>query len=405
MKQIPSTSHAVDLFYRAFEDRNRGPRELIKSRLLAYLPFIKPIKPVDKGMDAIDLGCGRGEWLELLGEHGFKALGIDLNEGMLAGCHLQKLNVQQGNALDVLEATPSESVSIVSAFHMVEHLPFDAVRLLVREALRVLRPGGLLILETPNPENIEVASSLFYLDPSHIKPIPAELLRFTVEYTGFARNTVVRLQEPQGILTEPKVDLIQVFTSVSPDYAIVAQKKAEPGQLALFDAAFAAQYGINFHALAGRYQAEQDNRYDQFVNQTSAWMNYAESRLKQSDERFEYLDNRISQLEIRLSHIEGLLVRLHRLLGKGMLGGLKNRLKHLFQKLNAFSYRFPALRHRCIGLVKKLGLHALLSRLIQNQPQANVESKSGLQGQMLSTRANRIHAQIQRAQQGRREES
>jgi hypothetical protein len=92
-------------------------------------------------------------------------------------------------------------------------------------------------------------------------------------------------------------------------------------------------------------------------------------------------------------------------MGKGTLAKIKNRLKQAFQKLNAFSYRFPTLRQGCIRLVKKLRLHAFLSRLTQNQPPPGAGSTPGLQEQDPSARAKRILAQIQKAQQGQREES
>ncbi|MGE9641913.1 class I SAM-dependent methyltransferase, partial [Escherichia coli] len=78
---------------------------------------------------------------------------------------------------------------------MVEHIGFANVQLLIEESFRVLKPGGLLILETPNPENIVVASSSFYLDPTHTQPIPNQLLAFLTEYTGFNRTKILRLQE------------------------------------------------------------------------------------------------------------------------------------------------------------------------------------------------------------------
>ena len=73
-------------FYRAFEDRHRGSRELIKSRLNVYKQFIEPLLAIEKNPFAIDLGCGRGEWLEVLGEIGVTAIGVDLDKGMLAAC-------------------------------------------------------------------------------------------------------------------------------------------------------------------------------------------------------------------------------------------------------------------------------------------------------------------------------
>src|SRR6185437_6360076 len=132
----------------------------------------------------------RGEWLEMLRDEGYQAAGVDMDEGMLQGCRERGLNARRGDALTALRELPDESMNLVSAFHLVEHMAFDDVRALLREARRVLKPAGLLILETPNPENIVVGTSLFYLDPTHLRPIPPELLSFAVEFEGFRRNTV-----------------------------------------------------------------------------------------------------------------------------------------------------------------------------------------------------------------------
>lgn len=243
-------------FYRAFEDRHRGSRELIKSRLAAYVPFLAPLPAVAFPCHALDLGCGRGEWLELLGERGIAAHGVDLDDGMLAACRERGLDAKNGDALSALRAQPDASLTLVSAFHLVEHIPFEAVQELIAEALRVLKPGGLLIMETPNPENVVVGASNFYTDPSHLRPIPPLLLDFAVEFVGFARHKIVRLQEPEALRDAPRLELINVFNGVSPDYSIVAQKAAEAPISAAFDSAFAISFGLDLTTLAQRYDAQ-----------------------------------------------------------------------------------------------------------------------------------------------------
>lgn len=251
-------------FYRAFEDRHRGGRELIKSRLAAYLPFLAPLSSLATPPTALDLGCGRGEWLELLGEHGFSAHGVDLDDGMLAACRERGLNVATSDALSALRAQPDASLTLVSAFHLVEHIPFGDVHALIEQALRVLRPGGLMILETPNPENLVVGASNFYTDPSHLRPIPPLLLDFAVEFAGFARHKIVRLQEAPALHTQDSIELINVLNGVSPDYSIVAQKSAELTVTAAFDAAFATPFGLDLGDLAQRYQAQEVRRDSEF---------------------------------------------------------------------------------------------------------------------------------------------
>jgi SAM-dependent methyltransferase len=244
-------------FYRAFEDRHRGSREVIKERLRAYLPFIGPLAEDSECAAALDLGCGRGEWLELLGEHAFAAQGVDLDDGMLAACREHGLTVETADAIGSLRARPDNSIAVVSAFHLVEHLPFDAVQELVVESLRVLQPGGLLIMETPNPENPMVGACHFYLDPSHVRPIPPDLLSFVAEHAGFARQKVVRLQEEPFLHTAAPIHLINVFASASPDYSVVAQKAAPAEVLERFDPAFGRKFGIGIGELAQRFEDTQ----------------------------------------------------------------------------------------------------------------------------------------------------
>ncbi|MBF0559862.1 MAG: class I SAM-dependent methyltransferase [Nitrospirae bacterium] len=244
----------------SFENRFRGSRELIKARLGIYLPFISPLKNIYSDAQAIDIGCGRGEWLEILGEKGFANQGVDLNHEMVTLCLGSGLRVHEGEALSFLKNIPDQSQAIVSGFHIAEHMPFNDLKALVEESLRVLRPAGLLILETPNPENIVIATSTFYLDPTHNRPIPPQLLAFTCEYCGFKKIKILRLQESAELANNNKLSLLNVIDGVSPDYAVVAQKSATDELLGLFLNAFEYEYGITLEQLAITYSQQVEER-------------------------------------------------------------------------------------------------------------------------------------------------
>ncbi|MES2187011.1 MAG: class I SAM-dependent methyltransferase [Pseudomonadota bacterium] len=254
-------------FYRAFEDKYRGSRELIRARLEHYAPFVRPLLPPPGAPGApvaapaaLDLGCGRGEWMELLREWGFETHGVDLDAGMLQACRDIGLKVVEGDALAYLRSLPDASQAVVSAFHVVEHIGFNDLETLVTEAMRVLVPAGLLILETPNPENLIVGTERFYLDPTHTQPIPHLLLSFLLEHHGFGRVKVLPLQELDGIRDKQAVGIYDVIAGVSPDYAAIGQKTAPAPLLAPFDSAFAASYGQDLLGLALRFDDLQARR-------------------------------------------------------------------------------------------------------------------------------------------------
>jgi O-antigen chain-terminating methyltransferase len=316
-------------FYRAFEDRHRGSRELIIKRLEVYSPFLKPLSSSKERAVALDLGCGRGEWLEVLIGAGLDATGVDLDDGMLEACRTQGLPAVRGDAVGTLKERDSESLSVVSAFHLVEHIPFDILQQLVSESLRVLKPGGLLILETPNSENLFVGTSGFYMDPTHERPIPHLLLSFLTEFSGFQRSKLLRLQE-QAHLHDPSfdVDLITALGSSSPDYAIVAQKAGDASVTAKFDAPFEQNYGITPGELAARYDQgierrfgalrgrveEVSSRADRYLEEFSVFANelaaskYQNGYLEHANEALLH-HNRMLELECkRLNDEKSLLV-------------------------------------------------------------------------------------------------
>ena len=293
-----------DFFYRAFEDRFRGSRSLISARLGVYQPFLRPLAVAFQTLKALDLGCGRGEWLEVLGDAGFDAWGVDLNEGMLAACQEHGLKGQLGDALSTLKELPSESLALVSAFHLVEHLPFEAVQILVQEALRVLVPGGLLVLETPNSENLTVGTSSFYLDPSHLRPLPAALLEFVAEHAGFCRSKVLYLQEAADLHGDSRVGLMDVLSGVSPDYALVAQKNAPPALMAEFDAPFNAKYGLSLDSLARRYDAQTSQFNTQLMERSDQLVERSDQLEKTVAQFGQQLEKAVAQFGEQLGQVQ-----------------------------------------------------------------------------------------------------
>jgi O-antigen chain-terminating methyltransferase len=246
-----------DNFYRVFEDLHRGQRSDIMRRLQVYLPFVLPVAKANSHAPCLDLGCGRGEWLQLLKEHNLNASGVDLDLGMLVAAQAGGLQVRQADAIQALKDAADGSVAVVSAFHLIEHLPFKSLQELVTQARRVLVPGGLLIMETPNPDNLRVATNNFYLDPSHLKPIPSLLLSFATEQAGFARTKILGLQESPALRFQSELHLQDVLAGASPDYAVISQSPGPTQAHEQLNAAFERDYGINTAELAQSYSNQQ----------------------------------------------------------------------------------------------------------------------------------------------------
>ena len=183
----------MDPLYAAFEDTFRGKREDIKKRLKIYLPKVAQANIVTQNSPVLDIGCGRGEWLELLSEAGYAAWGLDNNRIMVRQCKELGFNVVEDDVVTHLQTLPNTSVGAVTGFHIIEHLPFEVIIKLLDETVRLLKPGGMVIFETPNPQNVLVGSHNFYLDPTHRNPLPSSLVKFLVEARGFCNVEIMNL--------------------------------------------------------------------------------------------------------------------------------------------------------------------------------------------------------------------
>ena len=217
----------LDGFYLEFEDNFRGTPEDISARLEVYLPYLSRFAN-DATATVIDIGCGRGEWLKLLQKNSIQALGIDMNSAMVDACVEQGLNAYCQDAIKYLQQQPESSLAAITGFHIIEHLPFKLLLSLFDAALRVLRPDGVIVFETPNPENLAVGACNFYFDPTHLNPIVPAVAQFMAKQRGFAKAEILRLHPyPDDFKVAEDSELAKRFNAAlygPQDFAVIAWK-------------------------------------------------------------------------------------------------------------------------------------------------------------------------------------
>ena len=221
----------INSLYLAFEDTYRGSENLVSERLSVYLPHIERCLTRDTSISALDLGCGRGEWLQLLKNLGILGIGLDCNPLAVAHCQDKGINAKFGEANACLQEIDDDSLDLITAFHLIEHLSVDNFYGLLIEIVRVLKPGGQVFLETPNPANILVSSYDFYRDPSHQQPVHPDTLRFLLHSFGCSEvKTYGVLHDQDGggpqllDTTLAPLDTIDDYVSAPRDYCLLATK-------------------------------------------------------------------------------------------------------------------------------------------------------------------------------------
>lgn len=172
-------SDSIDMDYFLFESLYRGSRKEIKEKQKEYLEYFKNKKNV------LDIGCGRGEFVELLIENGIEVKGVDLDIDNVNFCVDRGLPVKMSEGLTYLQQCEDHSLGGIFLGQVVEHLTIQQLILLIRLAYKKLQPGAYFIAETINPQCLMVYIESFYMDPSHTKPVHPLTLKFLMDTEGF----------------------------------------------------------------------------------------------------------------------------------------------------------------------------------------------------------------------------
>ncbi|MBI3934040.1 MAG: methyltransferase domain-containing protein [Acidobacteria bacterium] len=191
---MASAAASVPIDYIKLEHQFRGTEEDIRRRQRFYLPYFRGRRCV------LDIACGRGEFLELMREAGVPAKGVDLDADMVGRCLEKGLEVVQADVFIYLEGVPDGTLDGIFSSQFVEHLEPNVYLRLISQCTAKLAPGGILALETQNPECLAIFSQSFYLDPTHVSPIPPALLRFALVEAGLERVATHSLSPAAAIL-------------------------------------------------------------------------------------------------------------------------------------------------------------------------------------------------------------
>lgn len=182
----PYTRSPIDArdFYFELQGKFQSSVQADVNRLEMYRSALANLDPKLPAGTWLDIGCGRGKWLGLVRDGGSHATGVDSSPAAIEQCKEAGFEVTEGDALEFLHSKEDESFAVVSAFHVLEHCPFEYCLNLVYQIARTLKPGGVLLIETPHPGNLLMAAEQFWMDPTHHRPIPLPLMEFLFEYCG-----------------------------------------------------------------------------------------------------------------------------------------------------------------------------------------------------------------------------
>ncbi|MEJ2420833.1 MAG: methyltransferase domain-containing protein [Acidobacteriota bacterium] len=214
-------------FYESHQAVFRGDFEGVRKRLSIYLPYIEESGAGVPGRPVLDIGCGRGEWLSLLRENSLECSGMDASESAVLRCRELGVDCERGKAPASLASLPSNAFGAVTAFHLIEHLALSQQIEFLEQIRRILAKDGLMILETPNPSNLIVGASAFYLDPTHVRPLPSALAEFLARQAGFSKVSILEVNpfpEEEHLKGSASGSRLDSLLFGPRDYALIGSK-------------------------------------------------------------------------------------------------------------------------------------------------------------------------------------
>ncbi|MBW3050288.1 hypothetical protein DNJ72_09060 [Prochlorococcus marinus XMU1403] len=295
-------------FYLDFENKFRGDTESILSQFSKYDFLIDLIIQDVENPKFIDIGSGRGEWIQKWSNKVEDCFGIENDQEMISLCRKKGLNIIDGDAIDILSTLPTNSVSVITIFHMIEHITYKNSITILSECYRVLREDGICIIETPSIDNLIVSTNTFYLDQTHISHINPEALKFYMKSIGFEK--VCDFYINGGPMQDDKHSKItRILNGVAQDLLIVATKNESKSQL-IFHEDIDWQAKLNQAPRTMQACVDFDLRNEKILldlNNLNSYSQreiiYLKNALKDQLSAFDVLNNEVNTLKHDLKYI------------------------------------------------------------------------------------------------------
>lgn len=281
----------------------------------------------------VDLGCGNGDFLKYLKKRkpNLDFYGVDSNDLKFDTKNGKDIKYYHEDILNFLKKEKKGTYDVVTLFHVVEHLPIDYLLQVIVEVYKVLKPEGLMIIETPNIENYEVLSRSFYLDPSHLRPMPKALLEFIAEFTKFNKINCISINDKAINLNDILIN--DIFVHQGADLALFAQKKGTlSGNFSNFFN-ISPQDRYDNTGLMKIYSSQQQAHLKTFSNFASSINSQLENEIKQLQTQIDKLKGEIND---EINDLTNFHTRILNALEK--IRSIKNKVRIFFMRIkNTFS--------------------------------------------------------------------
>ncbi len=294
--------------YLSFENSFRGDEEKISFNFAQYNDLINLLLSTHSNHLFVDIGCGRGEWLQRWQGKVERLVGIEIDSDMITLGRAKGLEIIESDALAALDKFEDKSVSLITIFHMIEHITHDELSNLLSECYRVLNDHGILIIETPSIDNILVSTNTFYLDSTHISHINADRLQFLLKTRGFDQSKLFYIHG--GPLKNSSfTKLTRVLNGIAQDLLLVVTKsKFQSDHIFSINTTWESSIDIGITTLQAAIDFDLKN--EEMIQEFNKFNNFMHRKIKDLYAVINSYQNNISELSILKKQVLDLNMKL-----------------------------------------------------------------------------------------------